>query len=463
MTTINRWSQRLFQPVDIASLAMFRILFGGVMFAGTVRFMVSGWIDTLFIQPRHYLKYAGFEWVQPWPEEGMLLHYAAIAVAALFVSLGLFYRASALAFLVLFTYAQLIDISNYLNHYYLVVLLAGLLLVLPAHRAMSLDVWRKPELRTNQVPAWCVYLLRFQVAVVYAYAALAKFNPEWLLHAQPLTLWMRARVHVPVIGPWLDQLWLAYVMSWAGFLYDSLIVVFLMMKRTRVYAYSVVLLFHGMTYVFFDIGMFPFIMSTATLIFFSPAWPRVLVARLRGLAPPTLNIRPLSKASNPVRNQPWVVAALAAYVVVQVFVPLRHFAYPGDVLWNEQGMRYAWKVLVREKNGSLTYHVHERRTGRRYQVSAYDYLTWRQVSEMAGQPDLILQLAHVVARDLEVKGRGPVEVYADALVSLNGRRAQRLVDPTVDLSGVRDGLGNAAWILPGPTDTITRHRQWVRR
>lgn len=461
--TINRWPQRLFQPIDIASLAMFRILFGAVMFAGTVRFMASGWVDTLFLQPRHYLKYAGFEWVHAWPAWGMYLHYTALALAALLVSLGLYYRVSALAFLLLFSYAQLIDISNYLNHYYLVVLLAGLLVVLPAHRAMSLDAWRKPALQANQVPAWGVYLLRFQVGVVYVFAALAKFNPEWLLHAQPLTLWMRARVHLPLIGPWLDEPWLAIVMSWGGFLYDGLIVAFLMTKRTRVYAYAVVLLFHGMTYVFFDIGMFPFIMSTATLMFFSPAWPRLFGARLRRVFLSYIPMPACPVANSPLHPNRWVLVSLAAYVAFQVVVPLRHFAYPGDVLWNEQGMRYAWKVLVREKNGSLTYYVRERRTGRKYQVSAYDYLTWRQVSEMAGQPDLILQLAHLVARDLEQKGRGPVEVYADALVSLNGRRAQRLLDPTVDLSSVTNGLGSADWILPGPTDTQSSRRRWAWR
>jgi len=442
---------------------MFRILFGAVMCVGTVRFVASGWVHTLFVEPKHYLKYAGFEWVQPWPEWGMVLHYLAMAIAALFVSLGLFYRISALSFLLLFSYAQLIDISNYLNHYYLVVLLAGLLLVLPAHRALSLDVVRKPTLRVQHVPAWCVYLLRFQIGVVYVYAALAKFNPEWLLHAQPLTLWMRARVHVPVIGPWLDELWLAYAMSWAGFLYDSLIVVFLMMKRTRPYAYAVVLLFHAMTYVFFDIGMFPFIMSAATLIFFSPSWPRVLSERVRRFRMPRPLISSAPETPSLFSFKRGTVAVLSVYVAIQILVPLRHFVYPGDVLWDEQGMRYAWKVLVREKNGSLTYHVRERDSGRRYQLSAYDYLTWRQVSEMAGQPDLILQLAHLIERDLEQKGRGPVEVYAEALVSLNGRPAQLLLDPKVDLSAVNDGLGHASWILPGPTDAKASQRRWARR
>ena len=76
------------------------------------------------------------------------------------------------------------------------------------------------------------------------------------------------------------------------------------------------------------------------------------------------------------------------------------------------------------------------------------YLTWRQANEMTGQPDLILQLAHHIADDFRAQGRGPVEVRVDAFVSLNGRPAVRLIDPSVDLAATSDGIAPAEWILP---------------
>ena len=69
---------------------------------------------------------------------------------------------------------------------------------------------------------------------------------------------------------------------------------------------------------------------------------------------------------------------------------------------------------------------------------------------MAVQPDLILQLAHHIARDFEAAGRPGVEVRADARASLNGRPAALLVDPDVDLAREHDGLGAKRWILPAP-------------
>lgn len=392
----------------------------------------------------------------------MYLHYGAMALAAGCLAAGFYYRVSVLAFFVLFTYAQLIDISNYLNHYYLAVLLAGLLVVLPAGQAWAFDTWRRPERRQSFVPAWVVYLLRVQVGVVYVYASLAKFTADWLLEALPLRLWLRARTHFPVIGPWLSEQWVAYVMSWSGFVYDGCIVLLLLVARTRPFAYAAVVIFHGLTYAFFDIGMFPFIMVTSTLIFFSPSWPRRLWCWVRRwkFVPESPSTNPLRPSSQ--RGRAWVVAALGLYALTQVLFPLRHYAYPGDVLWNEQGMRFSWKVLVREKNGSVTYHVRERRSGRRYDISPHDYLTWAQVSEMSSQPDLILKLAHLIADDLKHQGRGPVEIRAEAWASLNGRPAMLMLDETRDLVPVRDDLWPADWIRRGPTDAAY-NGEWVRR
>ena len=70
---------------------------------------------------------------------------------------------------------------------------------------------------------------------------------------------------------------------------------------------------------------------------------------------------------------------------------------------------------------------------------------------MSGQPDQILQLAHVIARDLREEGHASVEIRVDALASLNGRSMQPLIDPDVDLASIDDGLGSATWITPAPT------------
>jgi hypothetical protein len=113
-------------------------------------------------------------------------------------------------------------------------------------------------------------------------------------------------------------------------------------------------------------------------------------------------------------------------------------------------MRWSWKVMVREKNGAVTYRVRDPASGREWHVSPSAYLLPRQVSEMSGQPDLILQLAHHVARDFAAKGVPGVEVRVDALVSLNGRPPALLIDPAVDLAKVSDSAWGSPWVTPEP-------------
>jgi hypothetical protein len=140
-----------------------------------------------------------------------------------------------------------------------------------------------------------------------------------------------------------------------------------------------------------------------------------------------------------------------------VLLPLRTFAVGNGVLWDETGMRWSWRVMVREKSGTLDYRVTftDPAVGRRtVLVSPHDWLTWRQVNEMIGQPDLILQLAHAIRDDFAARGFSDVEVRADSRLTLNGRPPARFINPDVDLARETDCLFcRPAWVLPPPTTT----------
>lgn len=478
--------QRLNQPRDIAALAVFRMLFGGLMFVGTLRFMASDWIDWFYVQPSFHFKYWGFAWVQVPGETGLYLLYGGIALSALLVALGAFYRVAIVAFWCLFTYAELMDVTTYLNHYYFVSLLALILCFLSPHRAWSVDALRKPGLRADRLPAWQTDWLRFQVGLLYFYAGWAKFETDWLLHAQPLNLWLPPHAGMPLIGPLLDEVWVHYAFSWFAFVFDVTIIGFMLWKPARPYAFAVIVVFHLLTHLFFNIGLFPFIMVLSVLIFFEPDWPRRWFGRRPADVPlppgeggivrgadgggretrqpanresgignrearagrePTASWRPASAA---------FAIAVTAFCLLQFLLPLRHWLYPGTVLWHEQGMRFSWRVMLREKSGAVSYRVVDA-DGRTWVVTPRDYLSELQYREMAGQPDLILQLAHRIRDDFNARGKGPVQVYADAWVSLNGRPAQRLIAAEADLAQVRDGLARADWITAAPERAPPTH------
>ena len=434
---LDRLTERASRPVPAASLAAFRVLLGLIMAWSAARFVINGWIERFLGEPTYFFHYWGFDWL---PVPGVPVLYGmfgAMVVLGLLVAAGVGTRAAALGFFVIFTWVELIDVTNYLNHYYLVSLLSLLVVVLPAASFRA----------DHTIPVGAIWLVRAQIAIVYVHAGLAKFTTDWLIHAQPLNIWLQARTHVPVVGELFPHWEVALAMSWAGFLYDTTVPIWLSIRRTRPWAYAVLVGFHTMTAMLFTIGMFPYIMTAAALIFFDPDWPLRLRAAVTRTSVSGGGATPASPAGN--RLATWVVVAALAWCSVQALVPLRTWLYGGNVLWHEQGMRWSWRVMCREKNGAVTYLVSW--GNRREMVTPSRYLTAHQEREMSGQPDMILQLAHHIGDEYRARTGQDVAVHVDAWVSLNGRPSARLIDPDVDLMQVRDGLRRATWITPMPT------------
>ena len=143
-----------------------------------------------------------------------------------------------------------------------------------------------------------------------------------------------------------------------------------------------------------------------------------------------------------------IVVALTLFAVIQLALPLRHYAYPGNVRWNEEGYLFAWRVMLTEKVGFVQYRVHDPDTGQSWLVEPGVYLTPLQTERMAFQPEMIRQTAHIIAADFAERGYPHVEVTADAFVSCNGRPNARLIDPAANLAAIRPGLGPKPWALP---------------
>ena len=79
-------------------------------------------------------------------------------------------------------------------------------------------------------------------------------------------------------------------------------------------------------------------------------------------------------------------------------MPLRHLLYPGNVSWTEEGHRFAWHMMLREKSGRAIFTVTDPASGRVWRVRLSDHLTPRQIRKMSTRPDMLLQFAHYLAR-----------------------------------------------------------------
>ncbi|MFM2375866.1 MAG: hypothetical protein RLZZ165_963, partial [Bacteroidota bacterium] len=117
---MQRLRSYITQPISIAPLATFRVMFGAVMLAGVARFILKGWVTELYVKPRFFFTYYGFDWVKPLGEAGMYAVFVTMALAALCIAVGAWYRVAAPVFFLAWTYVELLDVTNYLNHYYFV-------------------------------------------------------------------------------------------------------------------------------------------------------------------------------------------------------------------------------------------------------------------------------------------------------------------------------------------------------
>lgn len=440
--------------VSIAPLAVFRFLFGFIMLVSIIRFAANGWIYELYVKPEYFFTFYGFDWITPLGETGMYLLFLGMGLAALSIMLGYYYRIGIVLFFLAFTYVELIDKTNYLNHYYFVSIVSFLLIWVPANRSFSLDVLRKPSLHRKYVPTWMINIFKLQVGIVYFYAGAAKLNPDWLLNAMPMQIWLPANADLLIIGPLLEYTSTAYIFSWSGALYDLTIAFFLLWKPTRIFAYVTVIIFHLMTFAFFQIGMFPFIMILCTLIFFSADFHKKVIAAVTGLRSylPFNLSKPASANSNTEfqlrKSSSGIISGiLIAHFILQLLLPLRFALYPGNLFWTEQGYRFSWRVMLMEKAGHTAFQVTNLKNDRKWQVQNYKHLTPNQEKMMATQPDMILQFAHHLEDEYRKQELDEIKITAESYVTLNGRRSQLMIDPEIDLTEQKRGFAHKSWIL----------------
>ena len=450
---MHKLKSYLSQTVNPAPLAVFRVCFGFMMLYGIIRFWLKGWIHTLYIEPSFHFTYYGFGWVDDWGELTYLL-FIMCGLSSLLVMLGLFYRTAIVLFFLSFSYIELIDKTTYLNHYYFISVLSFLLCFVPANATFSLDNLRKKNV-SQKVQRFYITSIQTLIMIVYLYAGLAKVNSDWLLKAQPLSIWLFSKYDLPLFGNYLfQQTWMHYLMSWGGMLYDLTIPFLLITKRFRWFAFSLVLFFHLFTAILFPIGMFPYIMILSALIFFSEDFHKKCIDRFHRTtlnviypkkSPNTINAIQKEKHQRLVRP---ISIVLSLVIVFQILFPFRHLLYPGELFWHEQGYRFSWRVMLMEKRGYTQFRIVDSVTQEQFYVKNEEFLTEFQEKQMSFQPDFILEFAHHLGKHYGDRGHQNVQVFANSYVALNGRKSQQFIDPKINLLEHQKGFGNKTWILP---------------
>jgi vitamin K-dependent gamma-carboxylase len=412
----------LFRPIDSAILVYFRIFAGLLIAQEHINGLVIGKLHE-FTAPEFHFSYLYFDWIKPWPLWGMVIHYAVTIFSAISVAFNFQYRFFSTLLFLGHTSLFLMEKTEYINHAYLYSLLSFWMIFLPLNESK------------RTAPAWTLHLLLFHMALAYFYGGLAKLNPDWL-RGTPMDIYLSERADY-LLGDLYTWKWSPLLFSYGGLLFDLLIVPLLLIKRTRVFALGLSILFHVSNALMFGLATFPWFSLLLTSMFFDPSWPRkvpVLKKFLPDGGPATLK-------SNPV-----VPLVLSFYVLFHVVFPLRHYTYPGVTSWTEDGHMFSWRMMLRNKEGRLFFVVRGKEKSET--VNPRKHLTKRQLDDIVGKPELILQYAHFLRDSYSRKWNEDVSVHASARVSLNGRPFQEMIHPGTDLGKIQRSDELGSWVLP---------------
>ncbi|UOB16193.1 HTTM domain-containing protein [Abyssalbus ytuae] len=430
----------LFKQIDNSPLIVFRIIFGLLIALESFGAIFTGWITRTLVEPEFTFNFIGFDFLQPLPGYGMYFYFAVMGFCGLLVMTGYKYKWSLGLFTILWTSVYLMQKASYNNHYYLLILICILMLLVPANRYFSIDAKQNLAIKSISMPRWCSLIIILQIWIVYTYASLAKIYPDWLDLSVAETL-MKPKQNYPVIGQILQQKWLHAFISYTGIFFDLLIVPLLLWKPTRVLAFIASIIFHIFNSIVFQIGIFPYLSLAFTLFFFEPATIRNIFLKKKPLYTENEIIIPKYRTS--------LMVIGSIYFLVHISLPLRHWLIKDDVLWTEEGHRLSWRMMLRSKQGYISFKVVDKNSGQTSIVYPKDYLSKKQQRIIATKPDVIWQFVQRLKKNYNNEGK-EVAIYINrSKVRVNNGELMPFIDPDVDLASEKwHPLKHHTWILP---------------
>ncbi|GAK92821.1 vitamin K-dependent gamma-carboxylase [Nonlabens ulvanivorans] len=325
------------------------MFFGFLLACEAFGHIALGAVDKHFLQPKFTFTFIGFEFLEPLTAPLMYALFVMMGIAGLLVMVGLKYRTAIIFYAVAWTYVYLLQKTSYNNHYYLLMLLNYIMIFLPAHRSVSLDAKWNPALRKEHMSRWVYLFIIAFLFIVYSYASVAKFYPDWIDTSFPKHL-MKIRA-----GDWniLQQEWAHWAIMIYGLSFDILIVPLLLWKKTRMIAVIASFFFHIFNSIIFKIGIFPYLALAFLVFFFNPKTIQKRFLKKKQFYDGDEIIVPSYKKPT--------IAVTMGFLIIMILLPLRHWVINDDVLWTEEGHRLSWRMMLRNRRGFTTYYVENKK------------------------------------------------------------------------------------------------------
>ena len=416
--------------IDNSGLVIFRILLGLLIVAESFGAILLGWVEAVFIQSKFTFNFIGFDFLQFLHGEKMYSYFFVMGIFGLLITFGLFYRLAMIVFTVMWTAVYLIQKESYNNHYYFLILICIIMIFLPANGKLSADAKLFPKIKQNKIPRWMPYLLIFQLAILYFYAAIAKLYPDWLdgTFSKILLNGITQRKFFLDI---FNQQWFLLFYAYAGILFDLLIMPALLWKKTRKLAIIASFGFHFFNAYSLRIGIFPFL-ALSFMVLLYDSIPLKFLNNKHEIFPKN-NF-----------NTKLFVVFFVPFFIVQLVMPLRHHFIKGDVLFTEEGHRLSWRMMLRERIGNLNIKIVDKKTKEYHYHNYASELTSKQIKILTQSPDVIWQYCQKIKKE----SKKPISIFIESTISINRRPFVKLIDEKTDMAIAKfNYFGHNNWVL----------------
>lgn len=345
-----------------------------------------------------------------------ILKYTSI-IGAVLLAIGIFPRIGALLFLFAFGYLFLIDMSWYNNHYYLWCLLAFLFVVVDTQNSYSIvDIIKKRK--PNEISNLAIQSFKILISIVYLYAAFVKINPDWL-QGYPAALWFENR------GYENPKLWGLFI-SYSGLFYDLLMPFLLWTFPRKIWVIIPYFVFHISNNFMFNIGMFPFVMIAAWLLF---AIPNLQFSKL------------FNEFKTAIVLQTVRLCIILLFIVFNIVFPLRFLMYEGRTSWHRQGYYFSWRMMLdmyKSKNYMFKVVIPSKNIN--YLVDLKRLMNERQYANSFKDPYMIWHIGQILrndAREIYNVDNNDIEIYNFSTVKLNQHPYKLLVNNSINISNTK--------------------------
>lgn len=465
-----------FRPINPSSVCLFRIIFGLFMTYQIGKYFGLDYTYQFISGPELLFSYNELSFLQALPLGLLKFLHVGLLISALCITFGLWYRFAMVYFFIVFSYFSFVDSTLYNNHTYLISMISFAMIFVQADVKYRFRFSQNTYAETEKIPSWNQYILMFLIALPYFFGGVAKLSYNWLQTNLVSEIVSKSKTNF--VTQLISEDVLVSFIKYGGLVYDLGIVFLLLCKKTRILAVCLIAVFNftNNTVLFDDIGIFPFFIFCATLLYFDSErvgsfvdaifkkktldkkYSQKEIKRIkkeREKTPPNTSLSSAERSESNSYTRPYykgfVTIMILIFVVFHFLFPFRYALYTNNPEWTGVCSHFAWRMKLQTKEIiKLNLIMHDKATGATGEIVVKTFVSQNQYLHILDRPINLVVLAKHLKPQIEKKYNiVDPKITADVVVRFNGLPPQKIIMPEIDLTEIDEtNYSDLSWVVP---------------